>query len=67
MPRTDPPADVRKYLAALSAALDTPVPAAVEGKLLIGTWNLRGFGVRDAPGSPVERGHDEGIADGTGA
>jgi endonuclease/exonuclease/phosphatase family metal-dependent hydrolase len=44
MPLTDPPPEVRQDLAALSAALDFAVPAAVEGNLLIGTWNLRGFG-----------------------
>jgi hypothetical protein len=41
---TDPPADVMQYLAALSAAIDSAVPASAAGNLLIGTWNLRGFG-----------------------
>jgi endonuclease/exonuclease/phosphatase family metal-dependent hydrolase len=60
MPLIDPPADVSRDLAALSAALDSAVPAALEGNLLIGTWNLRGFGAltptwRSGPGDSPKR------------
>lgn len=39
-----PPADVAADLAALKAALDQRIPTRANGRVLVGTWNIRAFG-----------------------